>query len=503
LCKIQTSHKKKMNITGSAKRKRVDASTLNVSSTSSLQGDVTAFQDVSILGNLSVTGSTSLPVVVPSVIYVADGSDAAPSYSFVDEKDVGFLRSATGEVDFVSGGAKRLRMSDTTITPTVPVSIPDGSATAPSLIFTTTPTTGLYSEYGEVKAAVSGVERFNVTNTGAVVYGQLSTLGDTKTTGDFYGTRTILQDGRASAPSHTFLNDTTAGMYLLPSHGGLGLTFNSFSPVAIFKSDGTTLTTLTATTVNTGALNATGDVKATNVTATANVTGSTITGQVFEPTASGAILMTTASPDALIASQTADITICPALSEAVRFNTTASTFSVPVSVPYGITGGNGSFSTLSSSSTVTGSTVTATNQVLTTFGVTAATAISTSSFTLFSGWSTTPALSRGTAPVTVSGSQFTIHSTGYYDVGFQIMWAANATGQRSATMRINGAPTNFAYDIRNCVTGGFVTSNMGSMKRYLSSGDYIEVEVWQNSGGSLNIQNNGNQIVGMSFVRIC
>jgi hypothetical protein len=44
-----------MNITGSAKRKRVDASTLNVSSTSSLQGDVTAFQDVSILGNLSNT----------------------------------------------------------------------------------------------------------------------------------------------------------------------------------------------------------------------------------------------------------------------------------------------------------------------------------------------------------------------------------------------------------------------------------------------------------------
>lgn len=62
--------------------------------------------DAKIGGDLTVGG----------VIKVSDGTDSAPSYTFSSEFTTGFERSGAGEVSYVSGGAKRVKLSSTGIT---------------------------------------------------------------------------------------------------------------------------------------------------------------------------------------------------------------------------------------------------------------------------------------------------------------------------------------------------------------------------------------------------
>jgi len=143
----------------------------------------------------------------------------------------------------------------------------------------------------------------------------------------------------------------------------------------------------------------------------------------------------------------------------------------------------------------------ATSQIQTIFGSTAAQSVSTSSFSFCTAFDPTPTVSRGSPAVSLSGSTFTVNSTGTYLVGYYVVWDPNATGRRSCCVRINGGPTNYVYDARNAVSTGS-TNNMGSMTTYATAGTTFQLEVFQNSGSSINLGNYGNQICNVSFTKL-
>ena len=74
---------------------------------------------------------------------------------------------------------------------------------------------------------------------------------------------------------------------------------------------------------------------------------------------------------------------------------------------------------------------------------------------------------------------------GVYDIGVVLGWVANAAGVRIVRIRLNGG-TYIAIDDRNATSAG--NTECAFMTEYkLAAGDYLEVEVFQNSGGALNV----------------
>lgn len=84
----------------------------------------------------SLTGITST--------YVADGKVTAPSYSFTSEPSLGFYKPSIGSIEFASGNLNIFGADSTRFVTSVPLAIPDGSATAPAYSFTSESSLGLY-----------------------------------------------------------------------------------------------------------------------------------------------------------------------------------------------------------------------------------------------------------------------------------------------------------------------------------------------------------------------
>lgn len=81
-----------------------------------------------VIGDLSVTGA----------IRMSDGSDAMPSLTYTSEADLGFEKSATGEISIVSKGTKSVKISDTKFEVTRPA-IFDSSVTTTGVAATNQP----------------------------------------------------------------------------------------------------------------------------------------------------------------------------------------------------------------------------------------------------------------------------------------------------------------------------------------------------------------------------
>lgn len=91
----------------------------------------------------------------------------------------------------------------------------------------------------------------------------------------------------------------------------------------------------------------------------------------------------------------------------------------------------------------------------------------------------------------VNTSRITATRAGKYHVGAVLIWAANATGQRQVFINRNGS--TIAANVHNNA-GGSVGAQMAlSCDVALTAGQYVEVGVWQNSGGSLNVEAFGIQ----------
>jgi hypothetical protein len=90
-------------------------------------------------------------------------SVGAPSYTFKDDSSTGMYSAGAGNVDFVTTGAKRLKIADDLITLTVPITAPQGSVGAPSYTFKDDSSTGMYSAgAGSVNFVTTGVKKLKI-----------------------------------------------------------------------------------------------------------------------------------------------------------------------------------------------------------------------------------------------------------------------------------------------------------------------------------------------------
>lgn len=100
--------------------------------------------------------------------------------------------------------------------------------------------------------------------------------------------------------------------------------------------------------------------------------------------------------------------------------------------------------------------------------------------------------------------RFTIPSGlgGKYLINANIGFAANTTGQRGVRLRLNDA-TTLAQDLRETMSDGALGTRMAISCVYeLVATDYIEVEVWQDSGGDLSSEVAANATPEFSIMRL-
>lgn len=85
-----------------------------------------------------------------------------------------------------------------------------------------------------------------------------------------------------------------------------------------------------------------------------------------------------------------------------------------------------------------------------------------------------------------SPTRVTIPETGWYLVGAYTSYASNANGKRMTNIIIDGTIAVAATDQRNAVNSG--TTNVSLCNPvYLAAGQYIELQVYQTSGGTLAV----------------
>lgn len=106
-------------------------------------------------------------------------------------------------------------------------------------------------------------------------------------------------------------------------------------------------------------------------------------------------------------------------------------------------------------------------------------------------------------PDTVGGHSTSTNTTrytvqagwaGYYHIAATVSFAPNATGARFARVRKNGG-TVVLRGASALSTGGALTTEVGlNGTVYLAVGDYVELQVYQSSGGTLNTANTDSSV---------
>lgn len=96
-------------------------------------------------------------------------------------------------------------------------------------------------------------------------------------------------------------------------------------------------------------------------------------------------------------------------------------------------------------------------------------------------------------------SRYTAQTTGWYEISANVDWAASATGDRAISWTINGA--NRAGKVQLGATPSFDTAIHTAGVVFLNANDYVEIGVWQNSGGALSTGlTDGNPRVSVRWV---
>lgn len=93
-------------------------------------------------------------------------------------------------------------------------------------------------------------------------------------------------------------------------------------------------------------------------------------------------------------------------------------------------------------------------------------------------------------------------SSGIYCITGTVTWAPNSSGLRQARIVINGSSFATIQTVPS-VGGAFNTDqNITTIYRFASSGSYAELEVYQNSGGSLNVLASGDHSPTFAMTKI-
>lgn len=97
-------------------------------------------------------------------------------------------------------------------------------------------------------------------------------------------------------------------------------------------------------------------------------------------------------------------------------------------------------------------------------------------------------------------SRLTAPVLGKYSISGHIRFAANATGQRIVRIQLNGS-TTIAQQRLHTVIAAIVEFSIDT-KYELAAGDYVTLEVWHNSGGSLSVLFAGNHSPEFAIARL-
>ena len=76
---------------------------------------------------------------------------------------------------------------------------------------------------------------------------------------------------------------------------------------------------------------------------------------------------------------------------------------------------------------------------------------------------------------------------GRYLLGYTVTWSVNGTGGRHAWLTVNGGTYRHAESSVNAQSNGGLTIHASTALLTLSGGDYVELSVFQASGGALNL----------------
>lgn len=94
----------------------------------------------------------------------------------------------------------------------------------------------------------------------------------------------------------------------------------------------------------------------------------------------------------------------------------------------------------------------------------------------------------------INTSRFSAPVDGWYRLTGRLYFASNATGMRGAFPLFNGAGTKLSYGYWNGNIYGFEASMDVIAVKQMTAGQYIEISVYQNSGGNLALKGSATAI---------
>lgn len=135
--------------------------------------------------------------------YAADGTEAAPTYSFTSDTNTGIYRVGADSFGISTGGTNRLTLSTSTLTTAVKQNITNAENDVSLTLNQTNAAYGSAAVFiNFTRTASAGFNVFQAITGGVTSIAVLNGLGNW-----------LLSDGAAATPSHSFLNDSDTGLY--------------------------------------------------------------------------------------------------------------------------------------------------------------------------------------------------------------------------------------------------------------------------------------------------
>ncbi len=192
-------------------------------------GSSTLYFATNGINRVGITDSGVIEITTP--IAVADGTAAAPSYTFASDTATGMYHAAApSTLAFSTAGVEKLSLDGLgNITQAVgQYYAPASSAAAPAYSFSDAPTDGMYYDAGSstLYFATNGINRVGITDSGVIEI----------------TTPLALSDGAAATPTYTFSSDSATGMYHAATPSTLAFSTNGVERLAIDASGAVSLT---------------------------------------------------------------------------------------------------------------------------------------------------------------------------------------------------------------------------------------------------------------------
>ena len=135
--------------------------------------------------------------------YAADGTEAAPTYSFTSDTNTGIYRVGADSFGISTGGTNRLTLSTSTLTTAVKQSITNAENDVSLTLNQTNAAYGSAAVFiNFTRTASAGFNVFQAITGGVTSIAVLNGLGNW-----------LLSDGAAATPCYSFLNDSDTGLY--------------------------------------------------------------------------------------------------------------------------------------------------------------------------------------------------------------------------------------------------------------------------------------------------